>query len=101
MAIITHTQRRKAVANRFDLASRTDNYKAVIVTPGTQLTDYLTQLMPEIEAECEGNCIRVVPISQMATREGRKYCSERCADRECAPLIKPQPKGTKVDNWDI
>lgn len=101
MAIITHYQRRKTAANRFDLADRADNRGSVTVTPGTRLTDYLAQLMPGIEAECEGNCIRVVPISQMVAREGRKFCSAQCADRECAPMIKPQPKGQKVDGWDV
>lgn len=35
---------------------------------------------------------------------GDKYCSERCvrsAERENAPLIKTQPKGQKIDNWDV
>lgn len=102
MGIIAHTQRRKTAANRFDLADRTQNWKPVEVKPDTSLAEYLSQLMPGMEAECEGsNCIRVVSVSVLVERDGTKYCSQNCADQHCAVLIKPQPKTTKVDNWDV
>lgn len=35
---------------------------------------------------------------------GNRYCSPDCvekAERETAPMIKPSPKGTQIDNWDV
>lgn len=31
----------------------------------------------------------------------KDYCSQACRDRNEAPMVKPQPKGTKVDGWDV
>lgn len=38
------------------------------------------------------------------TQLGDQYCSIRCvenAERDHAPLIKPQPKGLTVEGWDV
>ncbi|HMV49137.1 MAG TPA: hypothetical protein PLD20_13000 [Blastocatellia bacterium] len=34
----------------------------------------------------------------------RLYCSDKCrttAEREHAPLVRPQPQTTKINGWDI
>jgi len=34
-------------------------------------------------------------------RNDLPYCSVPCRDKAIAPMIKPQPKGTKIDGWDV
>jgi hypothetical protein len=64
------------------------------------LIEYLSQLMPTAPADCAG-CGLEREASTMTIREGRAYCSEDCADRALALLRKPQPKGVRLNGWDI
>lgn len=60
-----------------------------------------------IEIECD-NCHAPIPLplNQFYWTERRgyelrpAYC-ETCAQQYEAPMIKPQPKGTTVDGWDV
>lgn len=65
-----------------------------------ELINYLAEFMPTAQIECAG-CTRQVAISKAIEREGKFFHSERCADIATAPIIKPQPKGTRIDGWDV
>lgn len=61
-----------------------------------------------IDVPC-GNCQKPVPIPTDGTafywsRFGYElrpvYCA-KCAVVANAPMIKPQPKGTQIDGWDV
>lgn len=65
------------------------------------------------------NCTKKVSIFEIEDFQDDKpfFCSEACEElyhspeakasrqqqvaRDTAPMIKPQPKGTKVDGWDV
>lgn len=64
------------------------------------LVEYFAQIMPQARVECAG-CGVEREISKAVTRGDLIYCSESCADRACAVMIKPQPKGVKLDGIDI
>lgn len=77
-------------------------FLATIDPSMAELTDYLAQLMPNMTAGCEGtNCSKLAPVAQMVTEEGKRYCSQKCADFHNAPMIKPQPKTTRIDGWNV
>lgn len=60
-----------------------------------------------IEVLCDG-CQKPIPLPvnqfYWTARQGYElrpaYCS-KCAMQYEAPMIKPQPKGTTVDGWDV
>ena len=38
------------------------------------------------------------------TGRGNRYCAPRCveaAERKAAPMVKPQPKETKIEGWSV
>lgn len=103
MAILSHHHLRRArVVENYGLIPRPSSSTEIQVSPNASLTEYLSRLMPGIEAECESeNCMSIVPVAQMVTRDGRRFCTAGCADRTLAPMIKPQPKGTQIEGWDV
>lgn len=65
-----------------------------------ELIRYLAGWMPDAPIQCAG-CTRQTAIGSAIEAERKFFCSERCRERELAPLIKPQPKGLCVDGWDV
>jgi hypothetical protein len=65
-----------------------------------ELFKYLAQLMPDAETNCAG-CGELVEISAAVMRQEKFYCSETCADRSLALLIKPQPIVFQLEGWDL
>jgi hypothetical protein len=65
-----------------------------------ELMDYLTEIVPGATAECAG-CPAEREVGVMVRSEGKLYHSQECADRSCAVVRKVQPKGVKLDGWDI
>ena len=65
-----------------------------------ELIQYLAPFMPTAPIQCDG-CTREVEISKAIEKEGKHFHSQKCADIATAPLIKPQPKSTRVDGWDV
>lgn len=65
-----------------------------------ELFNLLAEIMPDAPIDCAG-CTRQVAISKAVQREGKFFHSERCADREAAPMIKPQNKSQQYEGWDI
>lgn len=66
----------------------------------SELFDYLTRIVPDAEETCAG-CGKVVEVRNAVLRSEKLYCSEECADRSLALLIKLQPPGFKIDGWDL
>ena len=64
------------------------------------LLNYLIGLMPDAPIDCDG-CTRQVKASEAIKRDGKYFHSEHCADVACAPLHKPQEKGTVYEGWPI
>lgn len=64
------------------------------------LIAYLAEIVPEAPRVCAG-CPVVRKAGEMVRRDGLLYCDEECADRATAVLRKPQPKGVKLDGYNI
>lgn len=68
--------------------------------PLTELFNYLVTVAPDAEAVCAG-CAKYVRVGSAIRREEKFFCSEDCADRALALLVKRQPTGLKIDGWDL
>jgi uncharacterized pyridoxamine 5'-phosphate oxidase family protein len=66
----------------------------------SELIEYMREIVPGATAECAG-CPAVREVGVMVVRDGKLYHSQECADRSCAVVRKVQPKGVKLDGWDI
>jgi len=62
---------------------------------------YLASLMPDVRGITCAGCPGEVKASAMVERDSKIFCSEACADRSCARMIRPQPKCAQVDGWDV
>lgn len=65
-----------------------------------ELIEYLAKVIPAGRVEC-AECGAEGAAAKAVIRGDQWFCSERCAERSLAPLIKPQPKGVKLNGWDI
>ena len=65
-----------------------------------ELIQYLAPFMPTAPIQCDG-CTKEVEISKAIEREGKFFHSEKCADIELAPMVKPQGRGTDYKGWLI
>ena len=52
---------------------------------------YLTSLMPDVRGITCAGCPGEVKASAMVIREDKVFCSEMCADKKLARMIRPQP----------
>ena len=68
------------------------------ITP--DLAAYLAEIMPDARQQCAG-CVVERPPARMIEREGNLYCCEQCAEMKLAKMVRPQPKSTKYEGWDI
>lgn len=68
------------------------------ITP--DLAAYLAEIMPDAKQECAGCVVERSP-AVMIERNGRLFCSGRCADMKLAVLRRPQPKATKINGIEI
>lgn len=57
-------------------------------------------IIPDATAPCAG-CTKQATKDGFVIRENQVFHSEQCADIATASLHKPQPKGHRVDGWDI
>jgi hypothetical protein len=64
------------------------------------LLEYLAEIVPQARVICAG-CPVAREAGQMVRQGDLLYCSDECADRALAVLVKPQPKGVKLDGFDI
>lgn len=64
------------------------------------LIEYLATIVPGATVDCAG-CPVKREVGAMVKREGKFYCSERCADIANAVVRKAQPKGVKINGWDV
>lgn len=69
-----------------------------------ELYDYLRELMPDavddVQVWCVG-CVLTVPLASAVMRDGEAYCSANCADRSTACMVKPSPRGARIDGMDV
>lgn len=64
------------------------------------IIEYLISLMPQATVACDECGIEREAVD-CVIRSEKTFCSERCADRNLAQMIKPQPKGVELDGWQI
>jgi hypothetical protein len=62
--------------------------------------EYLKTIIPQAEIRCVG-CEKLLAFSDAIARGKDFYCSEECADKALAILVKPQPKGMQIEGWDV
>lgn len=65
-----------------------------------ELLEYLAQVMPAALIGCAG-CGAERVRARGVIRSDQFFCSETCADRNLAVLIKAQPKGVEIDGWQV
>jgi hypothetical protein len=62
--------------------------------------EYLLEIVPDVEEPCAG-CGKSVQLRVATIREMKVFCSDTCADRTLAILVKPQPAGVQIEGWDV
>lgn len=67
----------------------------------SEIAAFLAPFMPSLKLKCEGDCNKEVELAKAVHMDGKIYCSDRCADISNAPMVKPQPKATVIDGWDV
>lgn len=65
-----------------------------------ELIEYLKQIMPSAQVEC-AECGAETEAAKAITRADSLYCSDECAARSNAILLKAQPKSVKAGCFDI
>lgn len=65
-----------------------------------ELIEYVASIVPGAKVECAGCPVERL-VSQCVVRNEKFYHSEECADRANAVVKKPQPKGVRLNGWDI
>jgi hypothetical protein len=65
-----------------------------------ELIEYLMSIVPNAVVEC-AECERELEASQAVRRADQFYCSDNCADKANAILLRPQPKSVKAGCFDI
>lgn len=67
----------------------------------SEIAAFLAPFMPSLKLKCEGDCNKEVELAKAVHMDSKTYCSDRCADISNAPMVKPQPKATVIDGWDV
>lgn len=65
-----------------------------------ELFNYLATVMPAARVECAG-CPREIEAAKVIIRDEQSFCSVECAEKKLALLIRPQPKGFRLEGWDL
>lgn len=63
--------------------------------------EYLISLMPDAPLTCDG-CLIEFAASRRVERNKKTFCSEDCADRNCAVMVKPTKSSVPlIDGWAV
>ena len=65
-----------------------------------EMMAYLMEIVPAAKVECAGCGVKKDAVATVI-RANKFYCSDECADRDNAILLKAQPKGVKIGCFDV